>query len=103
MVYWQANQQYIAQNLCENRDNPDSDCGGSCHLEKQLDKTDESKAPFLPHKGIEKIEIPAFDIIGQWQVHPFETISTTVYSSTEELFSPCEFSFSVFHPPEATV
>lgn len=103
MVYWQANQQYIAQNLCENRNNPDSDCGGSCHLEKQLDNADENKAPFTPHKGIEKIEIPAFDMAGQLQWQPLETNNTALYNIAEELFLPYDFTFSVFHPPEAKV
>ncbi len=103
MVYWQANQQYIAQNLCENRDNPDSDCGGSCHLEKQLENADENNAPFTPHKGIEKIEIPAFDMAGQLQWQPLEANNTALYNIAEELFLPYDFTSPVFHPPEAKV
>lgn len=103
MVYWQANQQYIAQNLCENRNNPDSDCGGSCHLEKQLDNADESKAPFLPHKGIEKIEIPAFDIAAHWHLKLYGVVGIPLFYATDELFLPCDFTFSVFHPPEVKV
>lgn len=32
------NQDYIAQNLCENRANPESHCKGGCQLKKQLEK-----------------------------------------------------------------
>ncbi|HWB62124.1 MAG TPA: hypothetical protein VG603_01345, partial [Chitinophagales bacterium] len=35
---YEINRQYIAQNLCENRDKPCMHCNGKCYLRKQLEK-----------------------------------------------------------------
>lgn len=38
-----TNQEYIAKNLCENRDKPQLKCNGKCHLKKELEKNEERK------------------------------------------------------------
>jgi hypothetical protein len=38
--YYQLNKEYIAKNLCENRDKPKMNCCGKCYLKKQLRKID---------------------------------------------------------------
>lgn len=40
--FW-LNQEFIAENLCENREEPQLECNGKCHLKKELDKDDERK------------------------------------------------------------
>ncbi len=40
-----ANRDYIAANLCENRDKPKMQCKGKCSLNKQLAKEAEHQAP----------------------------------------------------------
>jgi ribosomal protein S19 len=37
------NKEYIAKNLCVNRDKPKSCCQGKCHLKKELAKNDNSE------------------------------------------------------------
>jgi hypothetical protein len=100
---WQANRDYIAQNYCENKDNPYSHCAGSCHLAKQIEKTDETKAPFLPTKGIEKVEFAAFDIVGKWDIEQPALTTINHYGSGDEFLIKDNFTISVFHPPEAKV
>ncbi|MCB0737263.1 MAG: hypothetical protein KDC92_07100 [Bacteroidetes bacterium] len=39
------NQQFISENLCENRDNPDSNCNGHCQLRKMLTEDDDNSRP----------------------------------------------------------
>jgi hypothetical protein len=34
----EINRDYISKNLCENRNNPQVHCNGSCHLKKQLNE-----------------------------------------------------------------
>lgn len=41
-IEYALNKDYIAKNLCINRDKPKSCCQGKCHLKKQLAKSDES-------------------------------------------------------------
>ncbi len=38
-LHFQANKDYIAQNLCENKDEPALACDGKCYLRKQMKKT----------------------------------------------------------------
>lgn len=40
--FW-LNQEFIAENLCENREKPQLECNGMCHLKKELNKDDERK------------------------------------------------------------
>ena len=43
-----ANQDYIAKNLCENRDKPDMKCNGKCQLCKRLKAEDRKENKGLP-------------------------------------------------------
>lgn len=36
-------QEYIAQNLCENREKPEMECNGKCHLKKELAKEEKKE------------------------------------------------------------
>lgn len=48
-VWYYANYEYIAHELCENRDHPEKDCNGSCQLTKMIqnqhDHDDQRPAP----------------------------------------------------------
>lgn len=39
---YEINKEYIANNLCENRNKPEMHCNGKCHLRKQIDLLDVS-------------------------------------------------------------
>lgn len=41
-IEYAVNKEYIAKNLCINRDEPHSCCEGKCYLEKQVKKSSES-------------------------------------------------------------
>ncbi len=45
------NQRYIAENLCENRDQPLLHCDGHCQLRKALDKLDGKKEQHQPKEA----------------------------------------------------
>lgn len=48
-VWFQINQTYIAANLCVNRDNPESLCGGSCVLKTRMAEAQEQEkeSPYI--------------------------------------------------------
>lgn len=58
LVDFQINKEYIAENLCENKDEPESCCEGSCHLTKELNEVEEkeSQSPAAPETKKEKTE-----------------------------------------------
>ena len=43
-IEYEVNKAYIAANLCENQDQPELQCNGSCHLKKQIKKQAEEKS-----------------------------------------------------------
>jgi len=57
---WKINLEYIAQNQCENKDKPGSECDGQCQLVKELKKADTENTPLIPQQQIKKTELPAF-------------------------------------------
>jgi hypothetical protein len=42
VIHYLINKDYIAKNLCINKDKPKSCCKGKCHMVKQLQKTNKS-------------------------------------------------------------
>ena len=41
LLNYSINKEYIAKNLCENRNKPEKNCCGKCYLRKQLHKVDD--------------------------------------------------------------
>ena len=96
LIHHNVNKEYIAANLCENKDKPASHCEGKCHLKKQIDREEKSeKNPVAQLKGAEvllysKTAVP---------------LSFFPRAATEVRFAPCDAgqvrsaTVSVFHPP----
>jgi hypothetical protein len=61
-VNYYVNYDYIAENLCENKDKPEMHCNGKCHLEKTIKEAEaeETKQKNIPTivKVINFQEIP---------------------------------------------
>lgn len=101
---WQINKDYIAQTSCENRNNPISDCAGSCQLVKQLENTEPSDKPFTPPTGVEKIELSHYTTTNtQHSVLNDTCCTSTIHFSRNERLVKAEIAFSFFHPPEPLV
>lgn len=50
------NQEYIAENLCENIEKPQLECNGKCHLQKELEKAVEEESPVNSPENKKKSE-----------------------------------------------
>ena len=50
------NKEYIAEELCENKEKPELKCHGQCHLKKEITKTvkEEKEDPTLPSSNNKK-------------------------------------------------
>ncbi|WP_143304971.1 hypothetical protein [Chitinophaga vietnamensis] len=95
MQYW-ANETFIAQNLCENRDKPQLHCNGKCHLKKQLDR--DSRQDKESNNGKERFEVMYVDVLQQFHLQP----ATSEISKTSSYRDPAISApvFAIFHPPQ---
>lgn len=100
IAWYQANKDYVAQELCENKDKSDLGCEGKCYLKKQLDKV-ENNAPIdkeLPAKK-HKNELPEYlSTITSFKFNHSTFSAQTNFSLYKNLYSYTVIT-SVFHPP----
>ncbi len=102
VAYYRVNQDYIAKNLCENRDKPMLNCKGQCYLAKQL-KAAEEKEQKSNSERLEKMPevVLAFQAIEPVFSPCFSApIAIENHFSTQEFF-PNAAAKGFFHPPRA--
>ncbi|HEY4798797.1 MAG TPA: hypothetical protein VII99_06935 [Bacteroidia bacterium] len=96
---YEVNKDFIAQNLCVNRNKPQMHCNGLCHLKKQFAKAEkqEESVPFQNMKDKNEIQFFSFCKIP----------ATNSIFNCEIVFADYSFYLtsnphsSVFHPPSA--
>ena len=90
------NQDYIAEELCENKEEPELECNGKCYLSKELEKDSERKND----EKTSKLEILLFC---DCKIESYETSTDFIVEKSE--FSNFlgklsnGFESGVFHPP----
>lgn len=102
VVDYLVNYDYIVETLCENKDRPEMNCNGKCHLSKELAKEagNDDKNPLSGKTS--KSEIP--QIIISEHVSEFLFLSGSEPATTEEIgyksvFYTSLFSSKILHPP----
>lgn len=105
-AYYVLNKEYIAQNLCENKDVPALKCDGKCHLKHVLSINKKDSTPEQPPiPNLEDIKTPLLF---------FQTVRTidVDYTTLQVPFSTVATCFSylfaykfrattqIFHPPQ---
>jgi hypothetical protein len=93
---FKANQNFIAKNLCENRDKPKMNCCGHCYLKKQLkkhDKQEQSTNNFLKEKA--ETSTQPVDEFHFFTVASQQKISFPTFQFNLSKGAPAAF----FHPP----
>ncbi len=86
VINWKINQDFIAENLCENKDKPRMCCKGKCQLKKQLQKMD-TESQQENQSGEQKTSNSNIDLF--CNVHKFE-FARTNYKPTVALVYPVE-------------
>ena len=95
-----ANKDYIAKNLCENRDKPQMHCEGKCCLKKKLAQQGKDQAPSPRNQRSEQV-VNLFCADTRFEVkHYVPVLSAAIYFSYNDLHT-ASFHHSVFHPPAA--
>ena len=94
------NYEYIANELCENKEKPELHCNGKCHLMKELAKASEDEMPVSDKKAAyHEYEVLFYFEPVNFALHNTAAISkktvNTVYCN---LYTHIN-TVSVFHPP----
>jgi hypothetical protein len=96
LLDYQFNKEYIAKNLCENKDKPAMKCEGHCYLCKRLKK--QARDQEMPErKSDNRSEIASF-VPGFQGPVPAYSIVTSQYPYLHEALYNC-FCSTFFHPP----
>jgi len=92
---------YISTELCENRDEPELECNGTCHLKKELSKvadsenpisTEKNNRPLIEFSHLFFVDFKAFNLTILYETTTQEHL---VYQNLYSLL----ITDSIFHPP----
>ena len=104
LVDYALNKEYIAKNLCENRDKPKLNCNGKCHLMKQLKKAGaDVPADGNTTKGSSNQEENVVHVGSVFQFKIQDSIFniSPCYINTLSNTLPSSYLADIFHPPRA--
>ena len=101
VAYYRINRDYIAENLCVNRDKPMLNCNGQCYLAKKL-KAAEEKEQKSKSERLEKMP----EVVLSFQA--IQTVFTARFTASELVenhftsteFFPNSADKGFFHPPQ---
>jgi hypothetical protein len=101
VAYYQVNRDFIAKNLCVNRDKPMLNCNGQCYLSKQLKAAEEKEQK----SNSERLEKMPEVVLSFQAIQPVFTARFTSSELVENHFSTQEFFLNAaakgfFHPPQ---
>ncbi|MBC7390606.1 MAG: hypothetical protein H7329_15445 [Opitutaceae bacterium] len=94
---FQAQKKYIAEKLCENRNNPQKGCAGKCFLKKMLKKQEEAEKA-LPGSIKEKMEA-AYILQIPFKIEFTESVLYSEPSYSYNFFIPASPFFKAIQPP----
>lgn len=93
-----ANKDYIAKNLCENRNKPKMHCDGKCCLKKKLAKEGKDQAPSPKNQKSEQT-VNLFCSNTKLEIKPFAVVIIANHYFNRNDLRTSSFHHSVFHPP----
>lgn len=91
------NRDYIAKNLCVNRNKPQMNCCGRCYLRKKL-KQDEKNSNSTSLKN-DKFQELAFFVPIRLKIIFIQWLNDKTYYLAREKFYQFQYSSNFFHPP----
>jgi hypothetical protein len=98
VVDFYANQDYIAKNLCVNRDKPMMHCCGRCQLRKRLNRDADQDKNNPEQRAENKQEVLFLDELATIPGVPtFSHVDLPYSSFTDE--DPVDRPSGIFHPP----
>ena len=98
-VEYVLNQDYIAEFLCINKDKPELQCQGKCHLMKELEKQEESNPLNSLRISLENYPIGFVNILKIDLPKSFDSSNKNKHSFYEALYR-FNYIYSAFQPPD---
>ncbi|HKC67364.1 MAG TPA: hypothetical protein VKG26_03990 [Bacteroidia bacterium] len=103
-IDYAINKEYIAKNLCENRNKPKLNCNGKCHLMKQLKKSSaDVPSDGNTTKGSSNQEENCVHVASLFSFNT-ELVNSQPNNSYIRTFKstlPSNYLKDIFHPPQA--
>lgn len=96
-TWYFANQEAIIKEFCVNKDKPELQCKGKCHLKEVLTNTEDSNGPSSSYSISSEIFFPHFFQENKNKIYPIGFLSSR-FSLLQDLRSN-QFIPGVFHPP----
>lgn len=101
LIDFKINQDFIAEVLCINRDEPILMCSGNCYLSSQLAATEEKEQQEVPQTLQEKVEVLAYCMEAVLGLFPAPVpVSRQPLIGYETSFYAFAFVTGIFHPPQ---
>lgn len=94
-------QDFIAEHLCVNRDKPEMDCHGKCHLRKQLEYQQQRQDEERQAASLVLLIGGSFLAI-ETEALPEPNARTVAYTAPPEAHVPAPPPTEVFHPPQVS-
>lgn len=98
---FEFNLNYIAENLCENRNKPEKHCNGKCYLSKKIKQAEEKEKKHEQEskkKGLQEPFIPqSLDMTAIF------SLKLDAVKPVEMVFSLSKRSDEILHPPPASL
>lgn len=97
LINYAVNYEYIVDNLCENRNIPQSTCKGKCYLEKEISKT-EKQANNGQHIKLAGLDVFLSHEILSFSVTRSDREDQKIRCGTADFYIS-EYHSRIFHPP----
>jgi len=103
LIVYYTNYDYIADELCKNRDKPYLECKGVCFLNTMIEDLEtqpkEEKSKLVVVLNMTDYPISTLDFF-QYESQDYKNIEGLLPPILNTYFIPSEYSFSIFHPPK---
>lgn len=100
-ISFKINQDYIAKNLCINRNKPAKKCNGKCQLTKKIAESTEKKPDQAPVPKPDELN----QILAIYEIYhapiSFSKIAAPQHCFAESPFTTQSCVLNIFHPPQA--
>lgn len=101
VVNFYVNQDYIAKNLCENKNRPKLNCCGKCQLNKKLNTEDKKEKELPDQKGPAPLVLSSKTFYATVPVTATSLSGNTFHHFSENTEAGQSTSF--FHPPNTGI